>query len=187
VTGLNTSTVELRLWSDADLPLLVQVMGDPAMTEHLGGPENDEQIRRRHRRYLDLPSSGGGRMFAIAVASDGDLAGSVGYWERDWRDEVVYEIGWMVVPRFQGRGIAVAAAAAAAAEARAEGRRRFLHAFPSVDNLRSNAICRRLGFSLLEELDFEYPKGHLMRCNDWRRDLLARERRPYTGSKEPPG
>jgi RimJ/RimL family protein N-acetyltransferase len=171
VTGQEAPPVELRAWSDEDLPLLVRLMGDPAMTEHLGGPENDEKIRWRHQRYLDLPSSGGGRMFAIAVAPDGHLAGSVGYWERAWRDEVVYEVGWSVLPQFQGRGVAGAAAAAATAEARAEARHRFLHAFPSVDNPPSNAICRRLGFSLIEELDYEYPKGHLMRCNDWRLDL----------------
>jgi RimJ/RimL family protein N-acetyltransferase len=171
VTGQEALAVELRPWSDDDRPLLVRLMGDPVMTEHLGGPENDEKIRSRHQRYRDLPRSGGGRMFAIEVAPDGRLAGSVGYWERAWRDEVVYEIGWMVLPQFQGRGVAGAAAAAATVDARVEARRRFLHAFPSVDNPPSNAISRRLGFLLIEELGFEYPKGQFRRSNDWRLDL----------------
>jgi hypothetical protein len=42
-----------------------------------------------------------------------------------------------------------------------------------VANVPSNAICRSLGFELLEELEFEYPPGSLMRCNDWRFDLFA--------------
>jgi RimJ/RimL family protein N-acetyltransferase len=46
-----------------------------------------------------------------------------------------------------------------------------MHAFPNVDNEASNAICRKLGFELLEAREFEYPKGHLMTCNDWRLDL----------------
>ena len=46
-------------------------------------------------------------------------------------------------------------------------------AFPSVDNGPSNAICRKLGFTFLEASEFEYPKGHFMRCNDWRLDLFA--------------
>jgi hypothetical protein len=50
---------------------------------------------------------------------------------------------------------------------------RFLHAFPSVDNAGSNAICRKLGFVLVEECDLEYPPGHTMRCNDWRFDLAG--------------
>jgi len=48
-----------------------------------------------------------------------------------------------------------------------------VHAFPSVDNPPSNAICRKLGFELLEAIDFEYPPGSggVLRCNDWRLDL----------------
>ncbi|WP_440086780.1 hypothetical protein [Streptosporangium sp. LJ11] len=50
-------------------------------------------------------------------------------------------------------------------------RHRYLHAYPSVDHPASNAICRKLGFFLLGERDFEYPPGTTMRCNDWRLDL----------------
>jgi RimJ/RimL family protein N-acetyltransferase len=82
-------------------------------------------------------------------------------------------MGWFVIPAFQGRGIGAAATLKAIAEARSERKHRFMHAFPSVKNEPSNAICRKLGFTLLEACDFEYPPGHLMRCNDWRLDLLA--------------
>ncbi len=84
-------------------------------------------------------------------------------------------MGWSVLAAFQGRGIAGSAAAQAIARARAEGTRRFLHAFPSVDNAASNAICRKLGFTLMEESDFEYPPGQVMRSNDWRVGLQPRE------------
>ena len=79
----------------------------------------------------------------------------------------------MVVPEFQGRGIAVAATAQAIELAKREDEHRSMHAFPNVDNAPSNAICRKLGFELLEACEFEYPKGRLMPCNDWRRDLRA--------------
>lgn len=82
-------------------------------------------------------------------------------------------MGWAVAPRFQGRGLAAAATIEALARAADEGTRRFVHAFPSVDNGPSNAICRKAGFELLEAIEFEYPKGSLMRCNDWRYDLHA--------------
>jgi hypothetical protein len=48
------------------------------------------------------------------------------------------------------------------------GARPAVHAFPSVDNPPSNGICRKVGFELLGEERFEYPKGHRMQCNDWR-------------------
>jgi RimJ/RimL family protein N-acetyltransferase len=66
----------------------------------------------------------------------------------------------------------VASAATAQALDRArEGTRRYVHAFPSVDNPASNALCRRLGFELLGDDEFEFPPGSFMRCNDWRFDL----------------
>jgi RimJ/RimL family protein N-acetyltransferase len=55
--------------------------------------------------------------------------------------------------------------------ARAARRHAAIHAFPSIENPPSNAICRKLGFELLGETEFEYPKGHWMRCNDWRLSL----------------
>lgn len=84
-----------------------------------------------------------------------------------------YESGWMVVPASQGRGLARAGTALAIEAARSERRHRALHAFPSAENPPSNAICRGLGFTLLEELPFEYPPGRWMQCNDWRLDLTA--------------
>jgi RimJ/RimL family protein N-acetyltransferase len=48
-----------------------------------------------------------------------------------------------------------------------------VHAFPSVSNAPSNAVCRKLGFTLLEECEFEFPRGNFMRCNDWRLDLFV--------------
>lgn len=112
-------------------------------------------------------------MFKILDEATGEAVGSVGYWERTWRGGQVYEIGWSVSPAFQGQGIAALATAKGIDRARSERKHRFLHAFPSVDNAPSNAICRKLGFSLLGECEFEYPPGSLMQCNDWRLDLFA--------------
>jgi RimJ/RimL family protein N-acetyltransferase len=163
------SGVRLEPWAKGDLPLVEKLMGDPAMTEHLGGPESPEKLADRQARY-EVPGSG---MFKIVDEVTEEAVGSVGYWERSWRAERVYEIGWSVLPAFQGRGIASIATTQAIAKAKSERKHRFLHAFPSVDNGPSNAICRKLGFTLVEESEFEFPKGHFMRCNDWRLDLFA--------------
>jgi RimJ/RimL family protein N-acetyltransferase len=167
------SAVRLEPWGKGDLPLLGRLMGDPAMTEHLGGPETREKIVERQARYERVGDSGTGQMFKIVEAATGEAVGSVGYWERSRRGEQVYEIGWSVLPAFQGRGIAGRATALAIEMARSEKKHRFLHAFPSVENVPSNAICRKLGFTLVEEAEFEYPAGNFMRCNDWRLDLFS--------------
>ena len=165
--------VRIEPWDEGDLALLHKLMGDPAMMEHLGGPESAEQIAERHARYVLLADSGKDRMFKIIHDATGAAVGSVGYWGRDWRGEQVYEMGWSVLPAFQGRGIAAAATGKAIERARADGRHQVMHAFPSIDNPPSNAVCRKLGFTLVEECEFEYPAGHFMRCNDWRLDLFA--------------
>src|SRR3954454_4553859 len=144
-------------------------MGDPAMTEFLGGPETPEKLAERQRRY-EAPDSG---MFKIVDEATGEGIGSVGFWDRDWRGRTVYETDWSVIPAYQGRGIAVAATAQAIVIAREAGRHRYMHAFPKVVTALSTAICRKLGFELLGEHDFEYPPGTRIRCNDWRLDLLA--------------
>jgi RimJ/RimL family protein N-acetyltransferase len=167
------SAVRIEPWGAGDLPLL-EKQNTLEMTEHLGGPESHEKLATRQARYERLADSGKGRMFKIVDEATGEAVGSVGYWERTWRGEQVYEMGWGVLPAFQGRGIAGVATAQAIAMIRADGKHRFLHAFPSVDNPPSNAICRKLGFTLVEECDFEYPPGSFMRCNDWRLDLFAR-------------
>src|SRR3954454_23900298 len=166
-----SATVILEPWGSGDLPLLERLMGDARMTEHLGGPESRDELRERQGRYERL--EGGDRMFKIVDVASGADVGSVGFWTKEWRGEQVYEVGWMVVPECQGRGIAMAATAQAIELAKGDGLRRFMHAFPNVDNAPSNAICRKLGFELLEACEFEFPKGHFMSCNDWRLDLRA--------------
>jgi RimJ/RimL family protein N-acetyltransferase len=159
--------VALRPWTADDLWLLERLVGDPEMTAHLGGPETPEKIRRRHADYTVTGEPGAGAMFVIAVGAEQAPAGSVGYWQGEWQGRTIWEVGWSVLPEFQGRGIATEATALVVATARAEGLGRPIHAFPSVDNGPSNAICSRVGFTLVGECDFEYPRGSLMRCNDW--------------------
>jgi RimJ/RimL family protein N-acetyltransferase len=157
------SAVGLEAWGPGDLELLTRLVGDPAMMEHLGGPEDAAKIAERQARY-ERPGSG---CFVI-VAPDGVRAGWVGYWDRDWEGTSVYEMGWAVLPERQGRGLARRGCALALALATADGRHEFVHAYPAVDNRPSNALCARLGFECLEALEFEYPPGHKLRCNDWR-------------------
>jgi RimJ/RimL family protein N-acetyltransferase len=159
-------TVRLEPWGEDDLPLLQALLGDPVMMEHLGGPESPEKIVERHHRYLGFPA-------CFKVTVDGVGAGWVGYWEHEWQGEQIYEIGWSVLPGFQGRGVAGEATRLALEAARASDGPRAVHAFPTPDNGPSNAICRKTGFTLLGEVEFEYPKGNFSPCNDWYYDLSA--------------
>jgi RimJ/RimL family protein N-acetyltransferase len=144
------------------------LLNDAEMTKHVGGPETPEQLADRQTRY----EPEGSRQYRI-VAESGEDAGWVGYWEITWDGDQVWETGWAVLPSFQGRGVASSATAQVIELARAERLHRFVHAYPRVENAPSNGICRKLGFTLLGEVDFPARGGGTARCNDWRLDLEA--------------
>ncbi|NUK25584.1 GNAT family N-acetyltransferase [Streptomyces lunaelactis] len=174
---IKAPTVRIEPWSEDDFDLL-RAANAPEMMDQLGGPETEEQLINRHRRYVDLSAdrTGKGRMFRIVLLSSGRAAGTIGFWEQTWNGERVYETGWSVLPGFQGHGVATAGTSAVVEVARAERKHRYLHAFPSVTNGPSNAVCRKAGFDLVGECDFAYPPGQIHRSNDWRLDLQATPR-----------
>ena len=160
-------------------------MGDPDMMKHLGGPESEEQIVRRHQCYLRLPETGTASMFKLVWGPAFEAVGGIGFWERTWRDQLIYEMGWFVLPAYQGRGIATKGCRSCCCPS-ASGTETSIHAcIPVVSNAASNAICRKLGFSLIEECDFEYPPGQLMRVNDWCLDLFEKKESRHQQTSHP--
>ncbi len=160
--------VRIEPWGTGDLPLLV-ALNDAELTKHVGGPERPVELAERQARYERADS----RQFKILVEDRDDPVGWVGYWERTWHDRQVWEIGWAVISGLHGRGIASSATALLIERARAGRGHRMVHAFPRVENAASNAICRKLGFTLVGETDFDARRAGVVRCNDWALDLVA--------------
>lgn len=167
MTGGTLLRMLLREWSALDLPVLERCRTEPAMVDHLGGPEDAAGIARRQARY-EQPGS---HQFAIIDPRSGLGAGWVGFWEREWMDEQVYEVGWAVLPEFQGQGLATAGVVEVATLAALLGDRSAMHAYPFVENGPSNAVCRKAGFRLRAEVPFEFPAGNPVRVNDWRLEI----------------
>ena len=163
-------SVKLKPYSEDDFPVLKR-NNAPDMTAYLGGPESDEKLLDRHQRYVKLKA---GEAYMYVIWVDNQPVGTIGYWEKEWQGATVWEAGWGVFPAYQGRGIAFAALNALTEKAQQEGKYRYLHAYPKIENGASNALCRKAGFELMGECDFEYPAGHPIRCNDWRLDLQAK-------------
>jgi RimJ/RimL family protein N-acetyltransferase len=163
--------VELRDITMDDLPLYERTATDPSMMAELGGPLPRAGLAEKLRGIEDDVQAG--RVWFFTIIPDregGTAAGTVCVWDHKWNGEMINEIGWMVVPEFQGRGLASEAVRAVLERARAQGRWDVIHAFPAVTNGPSNAICRKTGFSKIAETDFEYA-GRPLRCNIWRIDL----------------
>jgi RimJ/RimL family protein N-acetyltransferase len=164
--------MELQDLSLDDLSLYESFHCDPRMMAYLGGPWPRERLPEKLKRDVATIEAGTGWIFKIISGEDSKRAvGSVCIWKHAWRDESINEIGWMILPPYQGRGLATEAVRAILDKARSEKRwGTLLHAFPAVANIASNAICRKMNFSLVEEVDLEYA-GHPLRCNHWRLNL----------------
>ncbi len=141
---------------------------DPAMTAELGGPQPKEEIPGKVRTDVDAVERDE-YWVSVIETDEGEPAGSVCIWAHDDHGEPLSEIGWMVLPEFQGRGLGHAGTAALIERALADGRWGVIHAYPSVTNAPSNGMCRSLGFTLVETLDVEYY-GSPLRVNHWQLD-----------------
>jgi RimJ/RimL family protein N-acetyltransferase len=167
------SELSIRPYSEGDMWVLEKTLGDPTQMVHLNGPESSEKLQKRHKLFLAMSADQkAGCMYTVTMGPENAPVGNVGYWEADQDGQKGWETGWFVLPEFQGKGIATAAIGMLVSKV-AKLDRRYIFAYPSVDNAPSNAICRKLGFVLTEEVDSEYPpgSGKALRVNIWRLDL----------------
>ena len=153
-----------------DVGAYVRMRCDPVMMANLGGPLPREGIEGKVARDVQAAAADTEwiKMIVPGEALAGVVAGSVALWSHG-RDsgEPVTEIGWMVLPEFQGRGLAKRAVRMLLELARDDGRWGLVHAFPAITNAPSNGICRSLGFRFAGEQDVTYrpcaaeqPLGH---------------------------
>lgn len=163
--------IDLVLYSDAGRWLTEAIECNPRMMVELGGPITREEATEVHRRRLATIASDQW-WFKITVGAGRASAGMIGIWPSEHEGESVDEVGWMVLPAFQGRGIASAALELPLDRARAARRFERVHAFPAVTNGPSNALCRKFGFVNLGERDIRFRDRHL-RCNHWELALRA--------------
>ena len=161
--------MELVSYTDADMALTETIECDPKMMRELGGRNPRSEIPRIHRRRVEAVAKGEW-WFKIVPEPDGPPAGTIGIWETDWKGAPIHETGWMVLPDYQGRGIAGKALDILLSRARADSRFRRIHAFPGVTNEPSNGLCRKFGFSLIEECDVVY-EGRSLKVNHWALEL----------------
>ena len=152
-----------------DVSAYVRMQCDPVMMAELGGPLPREGIEDKVARDVRAAAAGTDwiKMIVPGQAEADVVAGSVVLWSHDGDGgEPISEIGWMVLPEFQGRGLAKRAVRMLLELARDDGRWGLVHAFPATTNGPSNGICRSLGFRLAGEQDVTFA-GRVLRSNHW--------------------
>jgi RimJ/RimL family protein N-acetyltransferase len=142
---------------------------DPAMMAELGGPQSPDRMPELVERDVAAVAAGERWIYMILVDDD-QVAGTVTLYEHDGRSE----IGWMVLPAFQGRGLAKSAAREVLVRAAATDHWGDVHAWPSVSNAASNAVCRSLGLRYLGEEEITFG-GKDFLANHWTSAPVAGE------------
>jgi RimJ/RimL family protein N-acetyltransferase len=162
--------MELLTYSERDRQLTLALESDPDVVGQLGGVVDADNAARVHERRL-AGVADGNLIFTIVPDGASDPAGIIAIWRTEWESRPAHELGAMLLPRYQGRGLAGDAFALLLPYALDAGVGE-LHSFPAVTNGPSNAILRKLGFRRLEECDLDY-EGRPIRCVHWLRDLRA--------------
>jgi RimJ/RimL family protein N-acetyltransferase len=161
--------VLLRDVEPGDVDAYVRMRCDPAMMADLGGPLPRESIEAKVD--IDVRKTRADEYWVSMIIPDPAapevVAGTVGLWSHEGGEDLgLSEIGWMVLPEFQGQGYAKRAVRAVLERAREDGRWGVVHAFPGVSNAASNALCRSLGFTLSEQGTVTFA-GRELRTNHW--------------------
>jgi RimJ/RimL family protein N-acetyltransferase len=152
-----------------DVSTYVRMRCDPAMMAELGGPLPREGVEEKVARDAQMAAADEAwiKMIVPGEAAPDVVAGSVVMWSHgEDGGEPVTETGWMVLPEFQGRGLAKRAVRMLLDLARDDGRWGLVHAFPATTNGPSNGICRSLGFRLAGEQDVTFA-DRVLRSNHW--------------------
>jgi RimJ/RimL family protein N-acetyltransferase len=160
--------MRLRDVAAGDVSTYVRLRCDPVMMAELGGPLPREGIEEKVARDVQAAAADDSWIkMIVPEAAPGAVAGTVSLWSHDEDGgEPVSEIGWMVLPEFQGRGVGKQAVRMLLELARDDGRWGLVHAFPATTNGPSNGICRSLGFRLDGERDVTFA-DRVLRSNHW--------------------
>jgi RimJ/RimL family protein N-acetyltransferase len=160
--------MRLRDVEPGDVGAYVRMRCDQVTMAEVGGPQPREGISAKVARDVQQAASDAAwiKMIIPDQSAPGVVAGSIALWSHEDSRTSMSEIGWMVLPEFQGRGIATTAVRMVLALAREKNRWGLVHAFPVITNTPSNAVCRSAGFRFVEEQETTFA-GRVFRTNHW--------------------
>lgn len=165
-------SMRLEIMTEEDVELRVRQETDPQMMSDLGGPRPRVDIERAHAESLARAAEGRCWPFKVLLDGASTVVGSVAVFESAHDGEAIHEIGWMIMPEFQGQGFASQAVREVLRKVRTQRKIGQIHAFPAVTNGSSNRVCEKSGFTNLGECALEFS-GRALRCNHWRINLFS--------------
>ena len=152
---LTDGEINLRRFTDADIPAIVVACSDPDTTRfipHIPTPYGEHDARAYIQLTHELQASGARLPLAIADARTDELLGAI-----DVRLGDEGSIGYWIGPWARNRGVATRALKLLSAWALEEGgvRRLLLMTHPA--NLASQRVAKKAGFRRISTIDDHLP------------------------------
>jgi ribosomal-protein-alanine N-acetyltransferase len=156
-----TERLAARSWQIKDLPLALELWGDPAVTALIDsrGQLTKAQVGEKLRAEIERERSDGVQYWALFDHRNGEFVGCGGL--RSWiytPGEANLEVGFHLVRRYWGKGFATEAALGALEYAWGKLRLSKVYAGHHPDNRASEKILKKLGFAFIGNVFYE-PTG----------------------------
>ena len=102
---LTSTRLGFRRWREQDLPLTMELWGDPDVTAYIGGPFTAEMVRSRLLQEIEQEQEMGLQYWPFFLLEGNRHAGCAGL--RPYRmEERVYELGIHLRGAYWGQGLA---------------------------------------------------------------------------------
>jgi RimJ/RimL family protein N-acetyltransferase len=152
---IETERVRLRIWEEEDRDHFATLNADPLVMKDLGGPLSRADSSAKLDRYLKAWRSNGYGRWLVETIS-GNFLGYCGVMpvREDHPIGIHDEIGWRLIREAWGHGYATEAARAALIDVFRRVKLIEVLAYTDAQNIRSQAVMRRLGLRRDASRDF---------------------------------
>jgi RimJ/RimL family protein N-acetyltransferase len=157
---IRSDRLKLRNWRDSDRDAFAALNAAAEVTVDLGGPLDRTASDAKFDRYAAAFDRHGFCRWALED-SDGQFLGYAGVMPARSGHPLGphADIGWRLLRASWGRGYATEAARASLRDAFERVNLQEVLAYTSIDNLRSQAVIRRLNMQRAASLDYSEPLG----------------------------
>ena len=157
---ITTGRLLLRPWHDSDIESFVRMNMDPEVVEYLPSPIPESESRQFASRIREHFTKHGYGLYALESREDASFLGYTGLnwalFESDFTPAL--EVGWRLIRKAWGQGLATEAARACMARAFRETDISEIVSFTVPANTRSAAVMERLGMTRDPADDFIHPR-----------------------------
>lgn len=156
---IETSRIRPRRWQEKDKIPFANMNSDPAVMTYLGPTLSRQKSDAAIEAQLSLMDEGHPAFWAAATLHDDKLIGCIGVKRVTFEAHFTpcYEIGWRLAQEHWGKGYATEGAKSALNFAFKNWDMPTIHSFTVLDNIKSQAVMKRIGMKRVEGGDFDHP------------------------------